>query len=119
MELHIPRNFTPEMSPYKNYTLIRKDAAGWPEVDTDPGKVELVEKHNFTVFVDGHIGYRDIFGDEWVLEIDRVWVPNSRLSGEGATGGMWVPFSSGIHDRHRKVERPKQTDSQEQTTKPN
>ena len=107
MELHIPRNFTPEMSPYEDYTLLRKDAEGFPEVDTDPGKLELVEEHNFTVFVDGYIGYRDIFGDEWALNIDRCWVPNSRHS-KGAAGGMWVPFGSGKDDRHRKVERQKQ-----------
>jgi hypothetical protein len=104
MELHIPRNFAPEMSPYKDYTLLRKNEEGFPDVDTDPGKSDLVEKHNFTVFVDGYIGYRDIFGDEWNLGIDRVWVPNSRLYGEGATGGMWVPFSSGRYDTHRKVD---------------
>ncbi|MGD0548817.1 MAG: hypothetical protein ABR991_13510 [Terracidiphilus sp.] len=118
MELHIPRNFIPEMSPYKDYTLLRKNEEGFPGLDTDPGKVEMVEKHNFTVFVDGLIMYRDIFGDEWILEIDRVWVPNSRHAGEGATGSMWVPFSSGIHDTHRKVER-KQKSQPVEPPKPN
>jgi hypothetical protein len=114
VELHVPRNFTPEMSPYKDYTLIRKNAEGFPDVDTEPGKAESVEQHNFTVFVDGHIMYRDIFGDEWILEIDRCWVPNSRHYGDGATGGRWVPFSSGIHDIHRKIEpSKKKAESQE------
>ena len=99
----VPRNFTPEMSPFEDYTLIRKDSV-WPEVDTDPDKADLVHKHNFTVFVDGDILYRDIFGDQWILEIDRVWVPNSRHAGENATGGMWAPFSSGRHDTHHEVE---------------
>jgi hypothetical protein len=122
MELHIPRNFTPEMSPYKDYTLLRENAEGFPDVDTDPGKAELVEKHNFTVFVDGHIGYRDIFGDEWRLEIDRCWVPNSRHYGEGATGGMWVPFSSGRYDTHSKVDtsrRDQYLKARKEAQKPN
>jgi hypothetical protein len=107
INMGVPRNFTPEMSPFDDYTLIRKNS-GWPDVDTDPGKADLVHKHNVTVYVDGDILYRDIFGDEWILEIDRVWVPNSRHAGEGATGGMWVPFSSGRYDRHHKIERQKQ-----------
>jgi hypothetical protein len=102
-DMGIPRNFTPEMSPFEGYTLIRKDGM-LPTVDTEPGKADIVNKHNFTVFVDGQIWYRDIFGDEWILEIDRCWVPNSRWGGEDTTGGMWAPFGSGRRDTHRKVD---------------
>jgi hypothetical protein len=110
-DMGLPRRLTPEMSPFEGYTLISKDD-GWPEADTDLGRTDLVQKKNFTVFVDGAISYRDIFGDEWTLEIDRCWVPNSRHGGDGATGGMWVPFGSGIHDTHRKVEYNKQEQPQ-------
>jgi hypothetical protein len=79
--LGIPRNFTPEMSPMEGYTLIHKNTDFW-EVDTEPGKADLVHEHNYTVFVDGHILYRDIFGDRWRLEFDRVWVPNSKYAGK-------------------------------------
>jgi hypothetical protein len=110
-DMGLPRKFTPEISPFEGYTLISTDE-GWPETDTDPGKADLVENHNHTVYVDGSIWYRDIFGDHWMLEIDRVWVPNSRDGGKNATGGRWFPFGSGIHDMQRKIEWPKQTQSE-------
>jgi hypothetical protein len=104
----LPRDFTPEMSPFEGYTLIYTNT-GFPEVDTDPGKADLVHTHNYTVFVDGHILYRDIFGDRWRLEFDRVWVPTSRYAGKNTTGGTWQPFGSGKGDTHRKVDPYKKT----------
>jgi hypothetical protein len=108
-DMGLPGKFTPDISPFEGHTLISTDE-GWPETDVAAGKADLVENHNFTVFVDGSIWYGDIFGDQWMLEIDRVWVPHSRWGGKNATGGRWVPFGSGIHDMHRKIERPKKTE---------
>jgi hypothetical protein len=101
-ETGIPRTLTPEMSPFEGHILVHENI-DCPEVDTNPGILDLVHQ-NFTVFVDGDIYYEDVFRDKWVFDVDHVWVPNSRYSGEGATGGRWQPFGSGRHDAHRRVE---------------
>jgi hypothetical protein len=45
-------------------------------------------------YADGRIYYRDIFGDEWVLEIDRY---------RDTVAKMWALYSSGRGDTHRKA----------------
>jgi hypothetical protein len=108
--LPAPRYFTPDVGPFDDYILLRK-SEGWPEVESDLGEVDLIRMPYPSIFVDGHIWYRDVFGEEWMLEFDRVWIPNARISPDMA-GGMWAPYSSGEHDRLRKVEYPKQHEAE-------
>lgn len=88
---------TPEDSPYDGQTLIRT-AEPFPEVETDMNKFHFARlgEVGYTLFAEGGILYRDIFGDEWMLEIDRYWDWDS---------GMWGPVGSGRNDTHRKVEK--------------
>jgi hypothetical protein len=103
----IPRNLTPEDSPYGGQILIHNDER-FPEVETDMNKFHFARRgeDGYTLFADGRIWYRDIFGDEWMLEIDRYW--NSEV-------GIWAPFGSGRHDTHRKVD----TNYRDKAPKPN
>jgi hypothetical protein len=92
----IPRNLTPENSPYDGQTLIH-NTEQFPEIETDTNKFYFARRgeDGYTLFADGRIWYRDIFGDEWLLEIDRYW---------DAQSGMWGPVGSGRYDTHRKIE---------------
>jgi hypothetical protein len=103
--MHVPRNFTSEMSPLVDYTILRTGDL-WPEIETDREKVRLAREGKFSLFVTGRIMYRDIFGDDWILGINRYWSPWSRLD-KNATGGMWAPTVSGWDDTLRKIERSK------------
>ncbi|QHN02745.1 tetratricopeptide repeat protein [Granulicella sp. WH15] len=96
----LPRNLTPEDSPYDGKTLIH-DTEFLPEAETDMNKFYSVRRgeDGYTLYADGQIYYRDIFGDEWVLEIDRYWDTMAK---------MWGPYGSGRHDRHRKASQPNQ-----------
>jgi hypothetical protein len=90
----IPDNFTPEMSPYPGNTLLHTDEPfSMPERDNL--KIAMVCENKATVFVNGRIWYTDIFGDEWMLEIDRYW---------DAMVESWGPVGSGRYDGHRKVD---------------
>ena len=92
----IPRYLTPENSPYDGQTLIH-NAEPFPEIETDMNKFHVARtgKDGYTLFADGRIWYRDIFGDEWVLDIDRYW---------DAAVESWGPVGSGRYDTHRKVD---------------
>jgi hypothetical protein len=92
----IPRYLTPENSPYDGQTLIH-NAERFPETETDMNKFHIARtgKDGYTLFVDGRIWYRDIFGDEWVLDIDRYW---------DAAVQSWGPVGVGRYDTHRKVD---------------
>jgi hypothetical protein len=92
----ISRYLTPENSPYDGQTLIH-NTERFPEVETDTNKFYFARRgeNGYTLFADGRIWYRDIFGDEWMLEIDRYW---------DTQVGMWGPVGSGRYDTHRKVD---------------
>jgi hypothetical protein len=93
----IPRYLIPEKSPYEGHTLIH-DTERFPEPETDMNKFHVARMGigKLTLFVEGSLWYRDIFGDEWILEIDRYW---------DAPVQSWGPVGSGQGDTHRKVER--------------
>jgi hypothetical protein len=110
----VQRDFTPELSPFVGYTLLQTSGR-WPENETSPEKPKLASQRKLTLFVNGRIWYRDIFRDEWMLEIDRYWHPWSSYGDENATGGMWSPVGSGRHDTHRKVD----SSYRDQPLKPN
>jgi hypothetical protein len=40
--LSIPQNFTPHLSPFEGYILLRKED-GWPEIDVGPDKSDMVQ----------------------------------------------------------------------------
>jgi len=103
MGMGLPRNFTPEMSPFYGDTILRTVEA-LPQPETDASKVQLAEESKLTVFLNGRVRYRDIFGDEWVLEIDRYWKSWASFGDEDTFGGNWYPVGSGRHDTHRKVD---------------
>ena len=91
----IPRNLTPENSPYDGQTPICSTAS-FPEAETDTNKFYFAHTgKEYTLFVDGQIWYRDIFGEEWVLQIDRYW---------DALVQSWEPVGSGSEDVHKKVD---------------
>jgi len=92
----IARNLRPEDSPYDGRTLIY-NTESFPEPETDPNKFHCARRgeDGYTLFADGQIYYRDIFGDEWILSIDRYW---------DTVVKVWAPYSSGRDDTHRKVE---------------
>jgi hypothetical protein len=90
----LPRNLLPESSPIRTYTLLQTDGL-YPEVETDNQKVISARQGKLGIFVNGRIWYRDIFGDEWILEIDRYWDAETR---------RWGPVGSGRHDTHYKVD---------------
>jgi hypothetical protein len=100
----VPPNLTPENSPYDGQTLIH-NAEPFPEVETDMNKFHFARagQVGYTLFAEGTIWYRDIFGDEWMLEIDRYW---------DLDAGMWGPVGSGRYDTHRKVEPYKKEESE-------
>ena len=103
MAMGLPRNFTPELSPYFGDTILKTNQV-MPETETDPSKVLLAKEGKLAVFLNGSILYRDIFGDEWMLEIDRYWKPWSSFGDKDGIGGEWYPVGSGCHDTHRKVD---------------
>lgn len=103
MGMGLPRNFTPEMSPFHGDTILRTVEA-LPQPETDASKVQLAEESKLTVFLNGRVRYRDLFGDEWVLEIDRYWKSWASFGDEDIFGGNWYPVGSGRHDTHRKVD---------------
>jgi hypothetical protein len=103
MGMGIPRNFTPEMSPFYGNTILRT-AETIPQPETDDSKVMLAKTNKLTVFLNGSILYRDIFGEQWMLEIDRYWSPWSALGDVNAKRGHWPPVGSGRYDTHRKVD---------------
>jgi hypothetical protein len=96
----IPRNLTPENSPYDGQTLIH-NTEPFPEIETDTNKFYSARRgeDGYTLFADGRIWYSDIFGDQWTLEIDRCW---------DSVVGMWAPVGSGRYDTHRRVEPNKE-----------
>jgi hypothetical protein len=102
MGMGLPRNFTPEMSPFYGDTILRTVEA-LPQPETDASKVQLAEESKLTVFLNGQVRYRDIFGDEWILEIDRYWKSWVSFGDEDTFGGNWYPVGSGRHDTHRKA----------------
>jgi hypothetical protein len=91
----IPRHMTPEHSPYEGQTLIYNTEM-FPEIETDMTKFYSVRRgeDGYTLFADGRIWYRDIFGDEWDLEIDRYW---------DVAVQSWGPVGSGGGDTHRRI----------------
>jgi hypothetical protein len=113
MGIGLPRNLTPEISPFCGDTIL-KTVEALPQTETDTSKVLQAKESKLTVFLNGRIWYRDIFGDEWVLEIDRYWVPWSSYGDKTATGGMWAPVGSGRYDTHRQVKT-----NQQEYPKPN
>jgi hypothetical protein len=91
--LAIPRHVIPEESPFEGHTLIHiAERVAHPEPDMND--IYSARRGELTLFVEGHIRYRDIFGDEWLLSIDRYW---------DSTGQMWGPVGSGQGDTHRKT----------------
>jgi hypothetical protein len=95
--LEIPRHIAPEESSFEGHTLIHvSERVATPE--TDMNELYLARNGNLTLFVEGHIRYRDIFGDEWLLSIDRYW---------DFPTGMW---GTGKGDYHRQIkDQPSKT----------
>jgi hypothetical protein len=110
----LPRNFLPELSPFGTQTTIRREECVFDN-ETDSDMLVFARDNKLTLFVNGRIWYRDIFGDEWMLEIDRYWKPWSSFGIKDATGGEWYPVGSGRHDTHRKID----TSYRNQLLKPN
>lgn len=82
----LPNNFTPEMSPFEGYTLLRTNEFP-PELEQDNMKIGLVLERKLSVRIHGAIRYRDIFGDSWLLKIHRAWSHYSRMwAGAGKDG---------------------------------
>lgn len=90
----LPRNFLPESSPFGTQTAIRREEIVFDN-EADSARIALARAGKMTLFINGRIWYRDIFQDEWMLEIDRYW--DSEV-------GSWGPVGSGRNDTHRKVD---------------
>jgi hypothetical protein len=67
--------------------------------------MQIAREGTLTVFVKGRIRNRDIFGDEWRLEIDRYWHSGSSYRATSAFAGKWVLVGSGSRDTHRQAEQ--------------
>jgi hypothetical protein len=93
--LGIPRHVIPEEGPFEGYTLIHT-AERFAEPETNMNEIYFARNGKLTLFVEGHIHYRDIFADEWLLSIDHYW--DARVQ-------TWGPVGSGQGDTHRKAER--------------
>jgi hypothetical protein len=89
----LPRNFTPELSPFVGNTLLRTNEFP-PELETDNLKIGLVREGKLSVRVQGRIRYRDIFGDKWDLSIHRAWSHGT---------GMWAGAGKDGDDGHRQI----------------
>lgn len=110
MDLGLPRDFTPDMSPFEGHILVRT-FDGMPEPESDGEKIQLAEENKLVLFIDGSIYYRDVFMDEWILQIDRYWSPWSKYQ-PGAEGGIWAPVGSGRFNTHRKAGTYKESEPQ-------
>lgn len=118
--LGIPGIFIPGVSPVECVIFIQDDDEVWGN-ETDRERVNLVRERKLDVYVTGRILYRDLFGDEWELGIDRIWHQWSSYGNESR--GVWTPAGNGEGDYHRKAElRPTKSEivaSFKQRRKPN
>ena len=102
--LGIPGTFTPDLSPMPRVIFIQADS-DFCENETDHQRVNLVRERKLDVYVTGKIRYRDLFGDEWELGIDRVWHQwGGWDGGDGKITGVWSEAGNGKGDYHRKAE---------------
>jgi hypothetical protein len=92
--LQIPRDFLPEHSPLESQIAIVTEKSVFDN-ETDSAKISAAKANGLILHVNGRIWYRDIFEEEWMLEIDRYWDSQVR---------SWGPVGSGRHDSHRKVD---------------
>jgi len=104
--LGIGGTFRPDSSPFESVIFIQADGY-FTENETDHDRVNLVRERKLDVYVTGRIRYRDLFGDEWELGIDRVWQQwGGWYGGDGKIAGVWTEAGNGKGDYHRKVEQP-------------
>lgn len=105
MGMGLPRNFTPEMSPFRGITYIQTNEFP-PKIEADEAKMRLVFDNKLFIEVQGSIYYRDLFGDHWSLTFRRFWKYNSFLTGDkNATGGYWEYGGGPGANEHKQVNR--------------
>lgn len=97
--------FSPDLSPIAGVTFIQTDDDVSIFNETDGERIKLVHGRKLDVYVTGKIRYRDLFGDEWEIGIDRTWHQWSSY-GEGEIRGAWGASGNGKGDYHCKVEQP-------------
>jgi hypothetical protein len=110
--INLPRNFIPAISPKDGRVLLRNDE-GVVETESNTERIQLIREGKLTIFVNGRIRYRDIFGDEWVQDIDRYWDSGSSQGLTKIFEGKWVSVGDGSRDTHHKVE-PSRKEQQEE-----
>jgi hypothetical protein len=106
--LGIPDTFTPEMSPLPRFTLIQPDEDISLFAESDSERITLVRQRKLDVYVRGTVIYRDIFGDEWELGIDRIWHQWAAYGDARGDRGVWAPAGNGEGDYHRQA-KPRPT----------
>lgn len=100
--LGIPDTFRPELSPFPCVTVIQTDD-DIPDNERDSERIDLVRQSELDVYVTGKILYRDLFGDEWELGIDKIWHQWASYTTEGGNRGAWGAAGNGKGDYHRKA----------------
>lgn len=103
--------FHPDASPFQGTIFIQTADDDIPDNETDPHRIDLVRQRKLDVYVTGKILYRDLFGDEWELGIDKIWHQWSPYGVEGGSSGAWGAAGNGEGDYHRRA-KPRPTRSE-------
>jgi hypothetical protein len=85
--LGLPGSFSPTMSPFTTSTVVFRNEFP-PKPEDDMERIRAVQENLLAVVVQGHVLYRDIFGDCWKLGFHLRWRNNSFFDIE-APGGVW------------------------------
>jgi len=99
--MDLSRVFTPDSAPFRGVTLIHTEEDIY-ETRLNPERIQLARDRKLEVYVSGRIRYRDVFGDKWMLHIDRVWYQWPVRWRDGASTGVWKSVDDGRWDFHRK-----------------
>lgn len=102
--LGLPRVMSPNTDPIQGFTLVQTgdDVSVY---ETDPERIRLVRDKKLDAYVAGRIRYKDVFGDRWMLHIERVWRQWSMIATPGVINGVWAPAGNGKGDFHVKEEK--------------